>query len=392
MKLTILLVIYCSISILALCILFGPLRKVISPKEKKNKATLAIIIVPFVMWMFPLVGALVRDGNINYFFQKWGNTFLGYLLYFFGILLFIVIIRGIVYLFSRKPAGRGFWGTVLALLLALTVGLNIYGSIHAHDVHVTNYIMDKEKLGLEEELKIVLLADLHIGVNSNEKLYEDMVKRVNEQNPDLVLIAGDIVTSAFGAIKDEERCADILRGMKPRIGTYVVYGNHDVDEPLLGGFTIGEAQDANRHPHMDDFLISCGWELLTDEVVNVPKLGRLVIAGRRDEKRPGDGVKVRATLDELLKDVPKEAPVILLEHEPSELQNMDKYGVDLVVSGHTHDGQIFPGNVITRIMSDQAYGMKEWGGTTAVVTSGVGFYGPPLRVGTISEVVVIDCR
>ena len=143
---------------------------------------------------------------------------------------------------------------------------------------------------------------------------------------------------------------------------------------------------------MDNFLISCGWELLTDEVVNVPKLGNLVIAGRRDEKRPGDGVKVRATLDELLKDVPKEDPVILLEHEPSDLPNMDKYGIDLVVSGHTHDGQIFPGNIVTRIMSDQAYGMKEWGSTTSVVTSGVGFYGPPLRVGTISEIVVINCR
>ena len=101
-------------------------------------------------------------------------------------------------------------------------------------------------------------------------------------------------------------------------------------------------------------------------------------------------LSVDSTDEDLLKGVDPEEPILLLQHEPSDLYDLEKYGVDLSVSGHTHDGQIFPGNIITRILSDQSYGMRDWGKSTAIVTSGVGYYGPPIRVCTISEIVVID--
>ena len=141
---------------------------------------------------------------------------------------------------------------------------------------------------------------------------------------------------------------------------------------------------------MPGFIKDCGWTILNDEVVRLPELNDLVIAGRRDEAKPGEGVMERMTLDELLKDVDTEEPLLLLEHEPYELDTMGEKGVDLSVSGHTHDGQIFPGNVFVRIKDPQSYGIKTWGKAIQVVTSGVGFYGPPIRVGTISEIVVID--
>ena len=207
---------------------------------------------------------------------------------------------------------------------------------------------------------------------------------------DLVVLAGDMVTSSFGAMRDPDAYAAIMRGIKSRLGVYAVYGNHDVDEPLLGGFTYAGRENALRNPAMEGWVNDCGWKLLTDEVTRIPELNGLVIAGRRDESRPGEGLMERADLEDLLKDVDPEESILLLQHEPSDLDDLDECGVDLSVSGHTHDGQIFPGNIITRILEDQSYGMKDWGEATAIVTSGVGYYGPPIRVCTISEIVVID--
>ena len=117
-----------------------------------------------------------------------------------------------------------------------------------------------------------------------------------------------------------------------------------------------------------------------------------MIAGRRDESRPGAGVAERASLEDLFAGLDPDEPILLLQHEPSDLKELSAYGIDLAVSGHTHDGQIFPGNVFCRIKGPQSYGLKDWNGTSVVVTSGVGYYGPPIRVGTISEIVVIDLK
>ncbi len=223
-------------------------------------------------------------------------------------------------------------------------------------------------------------------------MYEDMVRLINEQEADLVLVAGDIVTSSFGAMGDPERWADVLGGIRSHFGTYVVYGNHDVNEPLLGGFTYVGAENAHRDPAMPGFLEDCGWKLLQDETATVPELGGLCIAGRRDLSRPGDGVKSREDLSVLLAEIDPSAPILLLQHEPAELEALDALGVDLAVGGHTHDGQIFPGNVITRMLAEQSCGKKQWGGCWSVATSGVGYFGPPIRVGTVSEIAVIDIR
>jgi len=95
-------------------------------------------------------------------------------------------------------------------------------------------------------------------------------------------------------------------------------------------------------------------------------------------------------LKELLTGIDPSSPILLIQHEPSDLEELDSLGVDLSVSGHTHDGQIFPGNIISRMFVPLSYGLESYGKSLALVTSGIGFYGPPIRVGTISEIVVID--
>ncbi|MBR6205931.1 MAG: metallophosphoesterase [Oscillospiraceae bacterium] len=347
---------------------------------------------------FPLAGGLLPDGPAGRFFQRWGNVLLGPALYFSGTLALLWLFTWIPRRVLRRRSG-GTWrlprrwaAGVLAVLLAMTAAVNIAGAVNARTVRVTRYELPKQTLSQTGPLRIVLIADLHIGVNSSPALYERMVRRVNEQEPDLILVAGDIVTSCYGAMEDPEAYASVLRQMKAAYGVFAVYGNHDLEEPLLGGFSLTGAGNAVRHPDMDAFVASCGWKLLRDESVILPDLCGLRLAGRRDESRPGDGVARRAELKELLKGTDPAEPVLLLQHEPAELEELGILGVDLAFSGHTHDGQIFPGNVLARIMGPQSYGLKRWGDCDVLVTSGVGFYGPPVRVGTVSEIAVLDLK
>ncbi len=386
--------IYAAVAIVGLAVLGLVIRRIPVNKTLKNVILTISLLALAIMIACPITGALLPDGPACWFFQKWGNIFAGYIMYYYMVLLALVIIEFVIWVVRRigkkdKKPGRG--SMIMAVLpLVITLVVNITGVQTAHDVKVTNYTIDKEKLGQTEPVRIVLFADTHIGVNSTPKLYEDMVERINEQDADLVVVAGDLVTSSFGAMRDPDAYASILRGIKSRLGVYAVYGNHDVDEPLLGGFTYAGRENAVRNPAMEGWVKDCGWKLLTDEVTRIPELNGLVIAGRRDEERPGDGFMERADLEELLKDVDPKESVLLLQHEPSDLDDLSECGVDLSVSGHTHNGQLFPGNIITKILSDQAYGMREWGEATVIVTSGVGYYGPPIRVCTISEIVVID--
>jgi len=394
MRLVIMIAIYMAIVIVAMVILGSVTRNLQLKKSARDMITFISLFAFFVMAMFPLIGAVVHDGPVCWFFQKWGNIFMGLFMFFFMTLAAVAIIELIIWTVHRASKKKGGVphgaAAMLIIPLIVTVAVNLAGSQTAHDVKVTNYSIEKEKLGLTGPARIVLFADTHIGVNSTPKIYEDMVDRINEQDADLVVVAGDLVTSSFGAMRDPETYASIMRGIESKYGVYAVYGNHDVDEPLLGGFTYAGKENAKRNPAMEGWVNDCGWKLLTDDVMRIPELNGLVIAGRRDESRPGEGFDERAPLSDLLKETDPDDSILLLQHEPSDLYELDEYGVDLSVSGHTHDGQIFPGNIITKILTEQSYGMENWGDAIAVVTSGVGYYGPPIRVCTISEIVVID--
>lgn len=386
--------IYMAIVIVAMVILGSVTKNLQLKKSSRDMITFISLFAFFVMAMFPLIGAVVHDGPVCWFFQKWGNIFMGLFMFFFMTLAAVAIIELIIWTVRRASKKKGGVphgaAAMLIIPLIVTVAVNLAGSQTAHDVKVTNYSIEKEKLGLTEPARIVLFADTHIGVNSTPKIYEDMVDRINEQDADLVVVAGDLVTSSFGAMRDPETYASIMRGIESKYGVYAVYGNHDVDEPLLGGFTYAGKENAKRNPAMEGWVSDCGWKLLTDDVMRIPELNGLVIAGRRDESRPGEGFDERAPLSDLLKETDPDDSILLVQHEHSDLYELDEYGVDLSVSGHTHDGQIFPGNIITKILTEQSYGMENWGDAIAVVTSGVGYYGPPIRVCTISEIVVID--
>ena len=282
-------------------------------------------------------------------------------------------------------------GTGIALGLALLV--MVYGSFHARDIKTAYYSITINKdisghLGQAEGLRIALISDLHMGATVERKWTARMVDAVNKTNPDMVCITGDIFDNDPENLRDPEGIAAELRRLNAPLGVYACPGNHDVDRVSLSSLREGTTQN-----HIKDFLKKANIVFLQDEVELAA--GCLYLAGRKDS-RPIGISEERKSAAELSAGLDKSKPLIILDHQPVDFPNEDKAGADLVLSGHTHKGQFFPGNIATAgiYRSSGAIHYGHWQGNTAqiIVSSGVGVWGPPIRIATDSEVAVVDIK
>lgn len=318
--------------------------------------------------------------------------YLGIFFYSFIFILLADIIRFIAKKTKKLPwdfFGRKkvlcIGGSIVALCIIL---ICTYGSIH-YSKTVTNYYATNVNKEFEHDsMRIVLVADFHLGYCVGADMIEEMVRQINEAQPDLVCIAGDIFDNNFESLDDPERIMTALKSIESTYGVYGCWGNHDIAESLFGGFTVENRNTSYRDQRMDDFMEQSNVQMLTDETICVND--EFYIIGRKDYKKAGDGTDNRMDLGQLMANVDTEKPVIVLEHQPRFLQDVADGGADLHLCGHTHDGQIFPLNFSSKIMWDNSCGKKVFGDMTSFVTSGVGIYGTNLRVLTDSEVMVID--
>ena len=159
--------------------------------------------------------------------------------------------------------------------------VSIYGVLHARRVYVRQDPVVIEKSSSLPGLKIALIADLHLGYNSTKSHVRKIVDTINSQNVDLVCIAGDLFDNDYNAIKDPDEVADILSGIKSRYGTYACWGNHDVSEKILAGFTFPQKETIVRDGRFTEFLHHAGITMLEDETVCIDNAFYLV--GRRDK-------------------------------------------------------------------------------------------------------------
>ena len=141
---------------------------------------------------------------------------------------------------------------------------------------------------------------------------------------------------------------------------------------------------------MEKFVEKCGIKTLEDEVTLVDDSFYLI--GRLDAEKSGDGTNNRKTVPELMRGLDQRKPVILIDHQPKKLKEISKTGVDMMLSGHTHDGQFFPLNIFSRIIWENCAGKQKFGDMYSIVTSGLGVYGPNMRVGTDAETVFLNVR
>ncbi|MCI9381097.1 MAG: metallophosphoesterase [Dorea sp.] len=363
-------------------------------KEFRRFRSRLIIIAVYIFFASAMgVGFFLPPGPVKRFFVKIGNYWLGVLLYTILLVgaadILHIILKRIKRINQEKL--RSFKVFVISGILCAVgiAALSIWGIVNAGNIYTTRYktVIAKDA-GEIRQMKVVLAADLHMGYNIGCKQIRKMVEKINAENPDLVIFAGDIFDNEYDALENPEELISILKEIKSKYGVYACYGNHDIREKILAGFTFGGSKKKESDVRMDEFLERAGITLLQDESVMVAD--SIYLYGRPDRQRPGRGIQTRKTPEEITSDMDLSKPVFVIDHQPKELKELADAGVDLDLCGHTHDGQMFPGNLTVRMMWENACGYKKEGDMHNIVTSGVGIFGPNMRVGTIAEICSID--
>ena len=350
------------------------------------------LIYLFVVFSI-LIAFMAPASGFRRFMKLLSNYWLGVLMY----TIMTVGIADVLRLLLKYPLknlnfpGRtllfGNVGTAVVGIICVVIitTVSIYGVINAGNIQTTKYdISIDKKAGKLDSLNVVLIADLHLGYNIGCWQMEQMVEKINAQDPDLVVVAGDIFDNEYEALEDPDRLEKILRGIQSEYGVYACYGNHDIQEKILAGFTFGGKEKKESSVKMDEFLEKAGITLLRDEYVLIDD--SFYLYGRPDYERPGRGIDERKSAQEITADMDLSLPVLVIDHEPGELQELADAGVDADLCGHTHDGQLFPGNLTIKLMWENACGYLKKGDMHSIVTSGVGLFGPNMRVGTKSEI------
>ena len=340
-----------------------------------------------------IVAFYMQEKGNHHWLLKFSSQWFGVLFYIIFYVAMADLVGLILKLIKKGPKGHFarsrfvFRGGLL--VIALIVATSIYGFIHVRDMKTTTYevTIDKKVEG-RDSLKIALVADQHLGYSIGVKDMQKMVEKINEAQPDIVCFSGDIFDNNFNALDDEKGIWEAFESIESTYGVYTCWGNHDVEEPLFSGFAVDNRSEAIRDPRMEEFLESAGFHLLEDKGMLIND--EFYVVGRLDYQKAGDGTNNRKSIAELTKDMDKSKPIILLDHQPREFDEIEAAGVDLDLSGHTHAGQIFPMNLTNELTWKNGYGLMEIGNLTSIVTSGVGIYGPAMRTFTDSEVVIID--
>ena len=278
-------------------------------------------------------------------------------------LLLLPLINLAVYLLKKK------WIFQIGLaVITFFVVVLIYGSYNAWSPIVTTYEIAIEKQSTEKELKLVVVSDLHLGGIVGEKHLKRLVAEVDALHPDVILIPGDIIDD-YIAPYITKKMGHTLGKLHAPLGIYAVPGNHDYY--------------GNDVDQLVTEMEKIGIHVLADETTLVAN--DFYIAGRKDLAANG-----RITTRALLADLDRSKPLIMMDHQPVEFDEAKDNGVDLLLSGHTHRGQLFPANLITRFIFENHYGYLQKDQLQSIVTSGFGTWGPPLRIGSRAEIVVIN--
>ncbi len=257
-------------------------------------------------------------------------------------------------------------GAVLAML--------VWGAFNAWrgpvDVH---YQIDRSKrYGQGKRARIVQISDVHLGLTLGADFLERLVERINAQKPDLVLITGDLLDPEF---PDDARAAQALRKLTPTHGTFAVSGNHEFYAGIPRFFALMEASGI---PVLDNETRMTGSGIQVCGIHD-PTAGSFTKHG------------LTSDLAKALGGVKPDAPTLLLAHQPKHLEPAAAARVDLIFSGHTHAGQIFPFRAVVRMRYRYIEGRYALGpDTDLIVNTGTGFWGPPMRLGTDSQIVVVD--
>jgi len=271
---------------------------------------------------------------------------------------------------SHPDQTRHVLGVTVA---ALTILLVVAGHINTWFPHVkTLDIFIHKKAGERKSLNVAAFSDVHLGTLIEKRHLSKIVKKVNALSPDIILIPGDIIDEDIGPVIHSEVGA-VLKNLNAPLGVYAVTGNHE----YIGGVLKAKAYLSNHN-------IS----LLNDTATMIDN--SFYVIGREDLMKARFTGGKRKPLSEIMQGLNREYPLILLDHQPFHLEQAQKNGIDLQLSGHTHHGQLWPFNYITRAIYSLSWGYMQKGDTHYYVSCGVGAWGPPVR--TVSRPEILNLK
>jgi predicted MPP superfamily phosphohydrolase len=299
----------------------------------------------------------------------------GYLLPFYLYLFLSILVFDLFLLLNlqftmvsaklRKSFSFRFY--TLSAMIVLSVAIVVAGAINLNTVRLSKYQITLPKKNSNiESLRVAFVSDIHIQQTTNLQFVERFVSKINRMQPDILFYGGDIV-EGDSENESSEEIESALRKVQTKYGAFGVVGNHE--------FYGGQEQGS--------FFRKAKITMLCDTIIKIDS--SFYVAGRYDEH-----FRNRKTINEILQIVTPDLPIILMDHRPTQLQEVRQTSADVQFSGHTHNGQLFPINYIIHRMYELSWGYKKIGNTHFFVSSGLRLWGPPVKTVGKSEIMVVD--
>jgi len=328
---------------------------------------------------FPLLYKGHGDTLAHVWVLRAGAFWMGVAFYAFALVL-IADIWGLgARLFGAMPPATPRWGAVL-LVMGLPLLLGVGSWFNAAFPVLRHYDITVRTQGLvpstyvDKPLKLGVITDIHLGRLLTAGRLGRAIELLAPEQPDAILYVGDIIDDHIKL--DAEATAAALAVAQPRLGHWAVPGNHEY---------ISGSIDKSL-----DFLRAVGMQVLRDQWALVDN--SFVLAGRDDLSKPGFTGIQRGSMEEILADLPEQyrrLPLVVMDHQPAALDEARNAGAALVLSGHTHNGQLWPFNFVTELRYENPLGLLTKGNFHSIVSAGTGTWGPPLRTTGRAEVLLV---
>ncbi|MDO8927639.1 MAG: metallophosphoesterase [Bacteroidota bacterium] len=336
------------------------------------------IVVFWTLVPMFIIGS-VLERTFSSAFSEWvyriGSFWLAFMLYFAMAAVLIDLVRIFNYFFHFLPTFSAIMKLRLGLIVVSLVSIIVIaGHINALWINVKEIPLTiHKKVSGASEIKILLASDIHLGALIGERREMRFLEIVREQKPDIVLLAGDLVDGEIAPVLRKNLGRHIQEINTP-LGVFAISGNHE----YIGGID-------KTLPYLKSINI----RMLLDEVITLPNGIQLV--GRNDHSA-GRSSNAPKPLSELISGIDSSKPIIVMNHQPYDLQEAVDAKVDLHLSGHTHNGQLWPFNYLIKSIFELSWGYLQKDDTHFYVSSGYGTWGPPVRIGNRPEVVVFKLK
>jgi predicted MPP superfamily phosphohydrolase len=263
------------------------------------------------------------------------------------------------------------------IIIGIIAWVLVWGSRNAWSPVIRNYPVqvDKPVEGMEG-LRIVVVSDLHLGNIVGKRHLRRLLARMNQLQPDLILLPGDVIDDSIEPFV-RNQLADLLGLLKAKYGVYAVLGNHE--------YYGGHIEEYTRR------MKEIGIPVLQDETVELVD-GKIVLAGRKDKTAESMDPQGRKSVAALLEETDRSKPIVMMDHQPYHFGKAEEAGVDLLLCGHTHRGQFAPNHLFTRRLFELDWGYMRKGKMHVAVSSGFGSWGPPIRIASRSEILLIEMK